>query len=254
MFPLIRYLLLTYMGSVLLAPTAPATAAPGLLPRSEIMAIATADVPSSATATVQAVSAATSATLPAALPAVKAGPPLKIVVRRLALVEEPTASPAPAASMTLAAFLRGRLGSRYHARGEWAGHLDAYRPRVTRWRVWEPLGRVNYITIHHAEGIPEEHPAAMIRNIYRGHTNAGGRLNAPDVGYHFFIDRDGGVWEGRDARKLGTHVGSTPDGLNNAGNLGVCGLGSFIDESPRARCRARRSSCATSSPNTTAAR
>src|SRR5690606_17650531 len=93
-------------------------------------------------------------------------------------------------------------------------------------------GEVRYVTVHHAAGVPNEHPAHMIRNIFRGHTEPNGRLDAADVGYHFFVDRNGHVWEGRDASKRGTHVGSTPDGLNNQGNIGVCGLGTFAYESP----------------------
>ena len=72
----------------------------------------------------------------------------------------------------------------------------------------------------------------MIRNIFNGHTTPNGRLDAADVGYHFFVDRRGEVWEGRTIQRMGTHVGSTPSSLNNAGNLGICGLGDFNRERP----------------------
>lgn len=157
----------------------------------------------------------------------------KIVVRRAAVLQSMPRPATPSKpTMPLSAFLRQRLGSKYHSRSEWAGRTVSYLPKLRSWRVWRPIGRVEYLTIHHAADVPDEHPAAMIRNIFRGHTSASDRLDAPDVGYHFFVDRRGNVWEGRDANKLGTHVGSTPDGLNNEGNIGICGLGMFLRESP----------------------
>ena len=135
----------------------------------------------------------------------------------------------PAETMTLRAYLTQELGAKkFRIRSKWAG--GGFEPRVVGNRVWKPLGNVKFVTIHHADGVPDEHPARMIRNIFTGHTTPGGRLNAPDVGYHFFVDRDGVVWEGRDASKRGTHVGSKPAGLNNAGNIGICGLGTFKSE------------------------
>lgn len=147
----------------------------------------------------------------------------KPIVEHLVSVED---------SMTLSEFLERELGDRFHPREAWAGHDDDYAPQPVRRRQWKPIGVIRHLTIHHAEGVPNEHPAHMIRLIYRGHTNPRGRLDAADVGYHFFIDRNGGIWEGRDARMMGTHVGSEPDGLNNLNNLGICGLGSFSHEYP----------------------
>lgn len=144
--------------------------------------------------------------------------------------------------MSLAQFLSSRLGEgRFEPRRAWAGRSSQYRPIRTGRRVWKSLGPVRFLTVHHAEGVPSEHPARMIRNIFTGHTSAQGRLRAADVGYHFFVDRNGVVWEGRDATHLGTHVGSTPTGLNNRGNLGICGLGTFTRQRPS---RAMRESIA----------
>ncbi len=169
----------------------------------------------------------------AALPAVsRPAQALKTIVNRAAVAHSATPEAPPRPRMSPAAFLKERLGAHYHARTEWAGHAAKYRPKLASRRVWRPIGKVQYVTIHHADGVPDEHPAAMIRNIFRGHTARRDRLDAPDVGYHFFVDRDGDVWEGRDARMLGTHVGSTPEGLNNEDNLGVCGLGTFLHENP----------------------
>lgn len=135
--------------------------------------------------------------------------------------------------LSLAQYLEAVLGERqFHRRSNWAGRAGRYAPVRGGGRVWKPLGPVRHLTIHHSEGVPNEHPARMIRTIYKSHISPGGRLKAADVGYHFFVDRNGEVWEGRDARMLGTHVGSTPDGLNNRGNLGICGLGTFKRERP----------------------
>lgn len=139
---------------------------------------------------------------------------------------------APRMEMSVRAFLKEKLGGRFHERQAWAGRGEVYEPEVLRRRRWEEIGPVRVVTVHHAEGVPNEHPARMIRLIFKGHTNPAGRLDAADVGYHFFVDRDGEVWEGRDAGRMGTHVGSRPNGLNNAGNLGICGLGSFDHEAP----------------------
>jgi hypothetical protein len=146
------------------------------------------------------------------------------------VVEEPTDP--PASRMSLDDYLKEKLGRRFHDRGQWAGRGDLYEPAVTRRRKWESIGPVRALTVHHAEGVPHEHPALMIRLIYKGHTSPTGRLDAADVGYHFFVDRSGGVWQGRDAGHMGTHVGSNPTGRNNKGNLGICGLGSFDRETP----------------------
>lgn len=139
----------------------------------------------------------------------------------------------PSATISLSEFLTNRFGARkFHRRSAWAGRSDRYRPNMQGARVWKSIGDVGYVTVHHAEGVPDEHPAKMIRWIFNGHTASGGRLEAADVGYHFFIDRNGEVWEGRDADKIGTHVGSSPEGRNNEGNLGLCVLGTYNDESP----------------------
>ncbi len=164
-------------------------------------------------------------------PHVKAERPRKTVLRRLPIVESTLESPA-ARGVALTEYLAERLGKRWHARADWAGRRGLFTPVLEPDRVWKPIGEVKNLTVHHADGVPDEHPAAMIRLIHSGHTGAGGRLQAADVGYHFFVDRKGGVWEGRSAARLGTHVGSTPEGLNNTGNLGLCGLGSFAHETP----------------------
>ncbi len=135
---------------------------------------------------------------------------------------------------SLAEYLSAQLGSKkFHRRVEWAGRSGEFTPKTGAPRVWKSVGRVGYLTIHHAAGIEPEHAAAMIRNIYAGHVSPNGPLDgAADVGYHFLVDRNGDVWEARDASKIGSHVGSEPNGLNNYGNIGICGLGEFMNSRP----------------------
>ena len=144
----------------------------------------------------------------------------------------PQAPLPPSATMTLRDYLKQQLGPGFHVRAEWAGTDPAYRPQPYRYRVWAPIGVVRVVTIHHAEMHVWTDTAAMIRAIFRDHTREDGRLDAADVGYHFLVDEAGQVWEGRDAGRVGTHVGSHPPGQNNPGNLGICGLGSFLWEEP----------------------
>lgn len=146
----------------------------------------------------------------------------------------PTPTPAPATTTTLSLreYLKGQLGANYHTREEWAGKGPEFSPKTYSWRIWAPIGKVAYLTIHHAEMRPQEDTAQMIRSIFRDHTRLGGRLDAADVGYHFLVDVRGQVWEGRDADHVGTHVGSRPQGLSNPGNLGICALGSYTRQDP----------------------
>lgn len=164
------------------------------------------------------------------LPLLKAPSIKQVLVADARIIEDPVP---PAMRMSLADYLRRELGpKRFHRRREWAGRGKGYAPKTHGGRVWKPIGEVRHLTIHHSEGVPLEHPASMIRNIYRGHSSPGGRFKAADVGYHFFVDRKGQIWEGRSASRLGTHVGSKPRGRNNRGNLGICGLGDFDAENP----------------------
>ena len=52
-----------------------------------------------------------------------------------------------------------------------------------------------------------------------------------DVGYHFLIDPQGRVWQGRPMEWQGAHS----DGDNNIANIGICLLGNFDAERPTAK-------------------
>ncbi|MBX3355631.1 MAG: N-acetylmuramoyl-L-alanine amidase [Phycisphaeraceae bacterium] len=94
--------------------------------------------------------------------------------------------------------------------------------------LMNPMRPVRHITVHHDGLTPftSTDPAStkarieMIRNGHRG--NGWG-----DIGYHFVIDREGRVWEGRAINWQGAHVKNW-----NEGNLGICCLGNFEQQSP----------------------
>ena len=89
---------------------------------------------------------------------------------------------------------------------------------------------VQYITVHHdgMEPFYATDPgssAARLDAIRRAHRDKGWG----DIGYHFAIDRDGRVWQGRPLMWQGAHVKDC-----NEGNIGVVTLGNFDRQSPSA--------------------
>ncbi len=90
----------------------------------------------------------------------------------------------------------------------------------------EPMGGVSRITLHHTatKRLPATtrvSNAALLRSLQADHQN--GRRWA-DIGYHFVIDRQGRVWEGRELRWQGAHAGSRSA---NRHNVGVALVGDF---------------------------
>lgn len=82
---------------------------------------------------------------------------------------------------------------------------------------------INRITVHHdgmtAFTTPSEHEAARrIENIRAAHVGQGWA----DIGYHYIIDPEGRVWEGRPVALQGAHVRN-----NNPNNLGIMCLGNY---------------------------
>lgn len=87
-----------------------------------------------------------------------------------------------------------------------------------------PMRFINRITVHHEGWTPVyftdfASTKARMDSIRRSHLE---RMRAGDIGYHFVIDRAGYVWQGRDLRYQGAHVGK-----NNENNLGIMVLGNF---------------------------
>lgn len=97
-----------------------------------------------------------------------------------------------------------------------------------------PMNGVNRITVHH-DGMPPVTLRAksevarrleQIREAHVGRHDDGGR-NWADIGYHYIIDPQGRVWEGRPIRFQGAHVHN-----NNEHNLGIMVLGNFDEQKP----------------------
>ena len=95
----------------------------------------------------------------------------------------------------------------------------------------KPMLPVKSITVHHegwepftAEAFGET--ATRIEQVRVAHRNAkdGGYA---DIGYHFVIDRDGRIWEGRSLKYQGAHVKN-----HNEGNVGIMCLGNFEEQTP----------------------
>lgn len=112
-----------------------------------------------------------------------------------------------------------------HDRGEWARE----KPNENR---LEAMGAITRLTLHH-EGMgiestgPESEVEAQMRKIQAAHKE---RMGAGDIGYHFIIDCNGRIWEGRSLKYQGAHAGN---GDANRGNIGVVLLGNFELQHPK---------------------
>ena len=95
-------------------------------------------------------------------------------------------------------------------------------------RLADPMVRVERITVHH-DGMPpvaltsQAAVAARIEQIRKGHRGNGWA----DIGYHYIVDPQGRVWEGRPIALQGAHVK-----LANPRNMGVLVLGNFEVQRP----------------------
>ena len=114
------------------------------------------------------------------------------------------------------------------ARAKW-GAMPA-RPAL----MIKNTGGWKRITVHHsAEADPTpldgsvESSAAALRQIQRSHLK-GKSPPWGDIGYHFLIDPEGRVFQGRDLAWQGAHA----RGDNNVQNIGICLLGNFDEEHP----------------------
>jgi hypothetical protein len=88
------------------------------------------------------------------------------------------------------------------------------------------------IVVHHS-GDTRRDPVAAMRIVQTWHQSEG----SDDVGYHLFIDRQGVIWQGRDASTVGGADGSRQlQGAHakhwNVGTLGVCLLGDLTRQQP----------------------
>jgi hypothetical protein len=81
------------------------------------------------------------------------------------------------------------------------------------------------MTIHHTD-TPSNNPAARVRQIQDFHRN---QNHWCDIGYHFLVDEQGVVYEGRKISIIGAHAGGA-----NTGNVGIALIGSYESADPSA--------------------
>lgn len=94
-----------------------------------------------------------------------------------------------------------------------------------------PMLPIKSLTIHHEGWEPFvtsdfDDTAYRIEHVRIAHRNAKGGGYA-DIGYHFVVDREGRVWEGRSLKFQGAHVKN-----HNEGNIGIMCLGNFEEQNP----------------------
>lgn len=99
-------------------------------------------------------------------------------------------------------------------------------PPIPEGRSWKPFPQdqpfcqsIRRITVHHT------HSLYTIQSLQRSHQNQADPK--ADIGYHFFIDVDGKIYE---ARPLG-YMGSHSEG-DNSDNVGIVLNGDFTEKAP----------------------
>lgn len=96
---------------------------------------------------------------------------------------------------------------------------------VEGWRVYDTPLEATYqtIVIHHSV-VYEQDDRTTLLEVQRSHRADRGWA---DVAYHYFVGRDGQVYEGRDLHVRGTHVAG-----HNTGSVGLCLLGNYMRDQP----------------------
>ena len=77
--------------------------------------------------------------------------------------------------------------------------------------------RTDYIALHHAEA-----SKCTVEDVHRWHRDGNGWSG---IGYHFFVRKDGTIYEGRPLNTMGAHV----SGKNNC-SIGICAEGNYMSE------------------------
>jgi hypothetical protein len=96
---------------------------------------------------------------------------------------------------------------------------------------------VRFLLVHHSVNANTYAAGAvpgMLTGIYRFHT---GDKGWPDIAYNFFVDRFGGVWEGRTGSLAGAKAADATGGSQGFAQL-CCFLGDHSSEPPSAAAQA----------------
>lgn len=96
-----------------------------------------------------------------------------------------------------------------------------------------PEASVKFLVVHHtaaSNSYRQSQVAQQIQSIYRFHT---GSKKWADVCYNFFVDRFGGVWEGRAGSLVGPVEADATGGSQGHAQL-ICLLGNFETTRPSA--------------------
>jgi hypothetical protein len=105
----------------------------------------------------------------------------------------------------------------------------AWTREQPKWKMSKPMNGVHRITVHHdaleIDGRGQNWSVSRLNKIRRAHLSRGSTW--VDIGYHYIIDPDGRVWEGRPINIEGAHVASTNDH-----NVGVMCMGNFERDRP----------------------
>jgi hypothetical protein len=129
--------------------------------------------------------------------------------------------PPPAVAVATPALSRGQIPDdpqlllkEIHRRGEWGA-------RPIR-GAYDPMKPVTRITVHHSAELTAAGSNAGVGGDLRD-MQASHQAKWADLGYHFVVDPNGGIWEGRALKWQGAHEGA---GLNQ-GAIGICLMGNF---------------------------
>lgn len=77
-----------------------------------------------------------------------------------------------------------------------------------------------HLIVHHTAGTNQStNWSAVVRSIWNQHVNINGWS---DIGYHYLIDPDGVIYQGRTDEQVGAHFCAT-----NSSTLGICVMGNF---------------------------
>jgi len=139
--------------------------------------------------------------------------------------DRPVASPAFVRPAVVSRGEWGALPVNHQARNENGFYQRGSNPEG--WYVYDGSLRDSYQTlIAHHSSFYEADGLATLREVQRLHRDD---RQWADIGYHFLVDIDGRIYEGRDLAARGVHTMGY-----NTGSVGVCLLGDFRLAAPSA--------------------